>query len=64
MEAASTSETLVSYHNASYRHNLEDLKLKMEAASTPETLVLYHNTTPCHNPEDLDMKVTFLFVTF
>jgi len=45
MEAARTSETLVSYH-ITQRHNLT---LQMGAAWTSETIVSYHNTTQRHN---------------
>jgi len=37
MEAALTSETLVSNHNTSQRHNPEDLDLKMTGKSTTKT---------------------------
>jgi hypothetical protein len=61
MEAAWTSETLVSYRNTTGRYNSENLDLKhftlkMEAAWISETLVSYDNTTGRHNPEDLDLK--------
>jgi hypothetical protein len=44
---------LVSYHNTTLRHNLDDPDLKMEAAWTSETLVSYHITTRRHNSENL-----------
>jgi hypothetical protein len=67
MEAARTSETSVSYHNNTQRHNTEDLDSnpfktlnflmgEEEAAWTSEKLVSYHNTTWHHNPEDLDLN--------
>jgi hypothetical protein len=57
MEAARTSETLISYHNSLRRQNPEDFDLKMEAAWTPETLISYHITARLHNPEDFDLKM-------
>jgi hypothetical protein len=56
-DVAWISETMVSYHNITQRHNPEDLdqgKVNMEAAWTSEKLVSYHNTTQVHNPENLD----------
>jgi len=55
MEAARSSETLVSYHNTTWHHGPEELNwnvfpvptrftLKMEAARPSEMLVSYHIT--------------------
>jgi hypothetical protein len=64
MDAARSSETLVSYHITTRRHNPEDLDSSFfksinflmgeeEATWTTETLVSYHITILRHNPEDL-----------
>jgi hypothetical protein len=74
MEAARTSETLVSYHNIIRRHNPESLDLNLfknlnfhmgedEAPWTSETLVPYHNTARRHKPKVVDLKDNHSFLS-
>jgi hypothetical protein len=68
MEAARSTEALVSYRNTTRRHNPEDLDSSLfktlnflmgeeEVAWTSETLVSYHSTTRSHNLKDLDLNL-------
>jgi len=69
MEAAWSSETLVSCHITARRYNPEKQDwiyvqapvtspwMKLEAAWTSETSPSYHNTIRCHNPEHLGINV-------
>jgi hypothetical protein len=53
MEAARSSETLVSCHSATRRHNL-----KMEAAMSSETLVSYHKIAWRQKPAELNLNLS------
>jgi len=58
VKSATSSKTLLPYHNITRRHNL-----KMEATRTSEMYVSYRNTTRRHNPEDKGKVKLSLFLT-
>jgi len=53
IQAAWTSETLVSYHKTAWRHNPEDLDLNLQGEDGGTTDL----RNICHNPEQCDLEV-------